>query len=407
MKIGIVGGSIAGCSAAILLSKAGHEVTVFERSSKSLVGRGGGIGTTPALLEKLKEDGLIDRDFPSFSIQNMPFVGKHPDFEPFGRKAWAMPMSFEVFHWNALWRSLRAKVPEGNYRSGNAIIHAEMKGDLVALTTHKHESFDFDLVLFADGYQSMGRKLLLSDSKLQYRGYVLWRGLLPEVEMSQDCPLENNILRQSYGQHPGHNVMYYIPNQNGSIQEGERIFNWAAYIAVAPDQLDIVMTDREGNIRNGTIPPAWVHPDNEQRLKDFLCKQLPEYYAEIISKTKGSYIQVIYTLDAESYYRDKMCLIGDAGTVIQPFTGSGIFKGYNNVKDLIQTLNESASLEEALRSWSDLQTKSAKRILALGEQMEDAFIWKQLDFSSANEETVKKWWKSSVTFPDHFSYERG
>ena len=48
MKIGIVGGSIAGCSAAILLSKEGYEVTVFERSNKSLVGRGGGIGTTPA-----------------------------------------------------------------------------------------------------------------------------------------------------------------------------------------------------------------------------------------------------------------------------------------------------------------------------------------------------------------------
>ena len=224
--------------------------------------------------------------------------------------------------------------------------------------------------------------------------------------MSEDCPLGDNILRQSYGQEPGHNVMYYIPSQDGSIQEGERIFNWAAYIAVDPNQLDELMTDREGNIRNGTIPPTWVHPNTEHQLKTFLYKQLPDYYAEIISKTDGSYIQVIYTLDAESYYRDKMCLIGDAGTVIQPFTGSGIFKGYNNVKDLLQALNENATLEEALQSWSDLQTKNARRILVLGEQMEGAFIWKQLDFSSADDTTVAKWWKSSVTFPDHFSYER-
>lgn len=406
MKIGIVGGSIAGCSAAILLNKAGHEVTVFERSSKSLVGRGGGIGTTPALLKQLKEDGLIDRDFPSFPIQNMPFVGKHPDLEPFGRKAWAMPMSFEVFHWNALWRSLRARVPEGSYQNGTTVLQAEMKGGLVVATTNQHETFEFDLVLFADGYQSMGRKLLFPNSTLQYRGYVLWRGLLPEAEMPKDCPLGENILRQSYGQQPGHNVMYYIPNQNGSIQKGARIFNWAAYVAVDLDQLDRLMTDREGKIRKGTIPPGFVHPDTEQRLKAFLCKQLPAYYAEIISKTKGSYIQVIYTLDMEAYHRDRMCLIGDAGIVIQPFTGSGIFKGYNNVKDLILALAETATLEEALQSWSDLQTKNAKRILALGEQMEDAFIWKQLNFSSATEETVKNWWKSSVSFPDHFSYER-
>lgn len=407
MKIGIVGGSIAGCSAAILLGKAGHEVTVFERSSKSLVGRGGGIGTTPALLQQLKEDGLIDPHFPSFPIQNMPFVGKHPDFEPFGRKAWAMPMSFEVFHWNALWRSLRAKVPEGSYRSGTAVLHAEMKEGLVALTTNHNESFEFDLVLFADGYQSMGRKLLFPDSKLQYRGYVLWRGLLSETKMPQGCPLENNIMRQSYREQPGHNVIYHIPSHNGSIQEGERVFNWAAYIAIGSDQLDKLMTDRGGTVRNGTVPPAWVHPDTEQRLKAFLCEQLPDYYAEIISKTEGSYLQVIYTLDLEAYYRDKMCLIGDAGIVIQPFTGSGIFKGYNNVKDLIRALNDSPSLEEALQSWSNLQTKSAKRILALGGQMEDAFIWKQLDFSTVDEEIVKKWWKSSVTFPDHFNYERG
>ncbi len=50
LKIGIVGGSIAGCSAAILLARAGYHITVFERSMGALVGRGGGIGTTsPAL----------------------------------------------------------------------------------------------------------------------------------------------------------------------------------------------------------------------------------------------------------------------------------------------------------------------------------------------------------------------
>jgi 2-polyprenyl-6-methoxyphenol hydroxylase-like FAD-dependent oxidoreductase len=41
LKVGIVGGSIAGCSAAILMSRAGHDVTVFERSRGVLQGRGG------------------------------------------------------------------------------------------------------------------------------------------------------------------------------------------------------------------------------------------------------------------------------------------------------------------------------------------------------------------------------
>ena len=45
LRIGVVGGSISGCAAAIEMSRAGYEVTVFERSAKALKGRGAGIGT--------------------------------------------------------------------------------------------------------------------------------------------------------------------------------------------------------------------------------------------------------------------------------------------------------------------------------------------------------------------------
>lgn len=44
--------------------------------------------------------------------------------------------------------------------------------------------------------------------------------------------------------------------------------------------------------------------------------------------------------------------------------------------------------------------------LALGEQMEKAFIWEQLDYATAAEEDVAAWWKTSVTFPEDFTYEK-
>ena len=103
MNIGIVGDSIAGCSAAILLLKDGHEVTVFERSDKTLVCRGGGIGTTPALMEQIRNEGLIKGHFAHFQINKMPFVGKSKSSEPLGKTAWAMPVNFQVFQWNELW----------------------------------------------------------------------------------------------------------------------------------------------------------------------------------------------------------------------------------------------------------------------------------------------------------------
>lgn len=408
MKIGIVGGSIAGCSAAILLIKEGYEVTVFERSNKTLVGRGGGIGTTPTLMEQIKNDGLINDDFAFFQINKMPFVGKTKSSEPFGKTAWAMPINFHVFQWNELWQSLRCNVPDVHYCAGVQIIDAKpTPQNKVELTTNLGNKERFDLVLFADGYQSLGRRILFPEKKLKYRGYILWRGLLKESEMAGACPLTDDILRLSYDGEPGHNVLYFIPSKNGSVKAGERVFNWAAYIAIPESKLDAFMTDKKGRVRTGTLPPGSLSSPNESWLKHFLSKHIPDYYAEIVNKTTDSYIQVIYTLDLDCYYKNRMCLIGDAGMVVQPFTGSGVFKGYHNAKDLITCLKTYSSIDAALEVWSKAQLNTGKRLLALGKQMEEAFIWNPLDFAKAHEESTKHWWKASVRFPKDFNYERG
>ena len=146
--------------------------------------------------------------------------------------------------------------------------------------------------------------------------------------------------------------------------------------------------------------------DEENRLKELAGANLPMYYGEIISKTQDTYVQLIYTSDLPAYYLDRICLIGDAGMVIQPFTGSGVFKGYNNVKDLLALLGEYDTVEKALEKWGEKELQTGKRLLALGAQMEKAFIWDALDFSNADAETTAEWWKASVTFPEDFSYER-
>ncbi|WP_215226702.1 FAD binding domain-containing protein [Echinicola shivajiensis] len=408
MKIGIVGGSIAGCSAAILLKKVGHQITVFERSNKPLVSRGGGIGTTPILMEQIRKDGLIQGDFAYFNINRMPFVGKSNTSEPFGKTAGAIPISFHVFQWNELWKNLRANIPNECYKEGTMITDARCLPDgKVELTAASSDKVEFDLVLFADGYNSLGRRILFPDKKLKYRGYVLWRGLLPESYMEEASPLSDEILRLSYNNEPGHNVVYFIPNQNGSVKEGERIFNWAAYVPIPDAELNELMTDRQGNVRFGTLPPGNLTEENETRMKRFLTKNIPAHYAKLVNKTTDSYIQVIYTLDLESYRKDRVCLIGDAGIVVQPFTGSGVFKGYNNVKDLINCMKENSDMEDTLEQWNKLQLQRGKQLLALGEQMENAFIWEQPDFAKVDEVTTKKWWKASITFPESFNFEKG
>lgn len=380
---------------------------MFERSTGALQGRGGGIGTTGTVLEALKRNDVIDMDFPHCSTEVMPFVGKHAEHEPFGHVPWRMPLDLQAFRWSALWQTLRARVPDHAYRAGSPVIGADvLDDDRVRLSIEGGTQEDFDLVLFADGAQSLGRTLLFPDAVPRYRGYVLWRGLLPEAMIGDSAPLEGTVPRLAHLREPGNTVLYFIPGEDGQRSPGNRVCNWAVYVPLREEEIPAFMTDRDGQLREGMMPPGAMRDQEEQRLKQLAHDNLPGYYADIITRSTETYAHLIYTADVPGYYRGRMCLIGDAGAVIQPFTGSGIFKGYNNVRSLLDALEDSGDVDRALRQWDAMQVVIGRRLLALGEQMEQAFIWNPLDLSTADEASVRSWWQASVRFPEDFSLQR-
>src|SRR3954467_236500 len=58
----VVGGSMSGLLAALLLRRAGWEVDVFERVERELAGRGAGLGAQPALIETVRRLGIDPTD---------------------------------------------------------------------------------------------------------------------------------------------------------------------------------------------------------------------------------------------------------------------------------------------------------------------------------------------------------
>lgn len=406
LNIGIVGGSIAGCSAAIWMSRAGHNVSIFERTTGELQARGGGIATPMSTFRSLVEDDIIDADFPHTIVREMPFVGRVSIDDRLGRTAWTLPVDLACFHWGTLWESLRKRVTDGAYMNGRCVSDATMHGtDTVILELEDGSTQEFDLVLFADGYRSLGRRLQEPDSKLCYRGYILWRGLLPEGSMRDNRPIAGKMPRLSYAHLDGHLVIYIVPGIQGSTTEGERLFNWGAYIPVGDDELPEFMIDRHGSSHVGSLPPGSMRIENEKRLQDLMAANLPRYFAEITAKTENTYIQLIYTADLKAYARGRIGLLGDAGDVVQPFTTSGVFKGFNNARDLAVALSAQVSVDDAVAHWSEAQWQRSKRILTLGEQMEQAFIWNSLDFASADSATTEAWWRSLVDMDESFTYE--
>jgi 2,6-dihydroxypyridine 3-monooxygenase len=127
-------------------------------------------------------------------------------------------------NWGDLHRNLRKRVPDEIYKQGSHVTGAKMQDDQsVSLKLEDGSEATFDLAIFANGYRSIGREMVCDQSLLSYRGYVLWRGVLPERELSDSGPLEGNLNRVGYPE--GHGVFYFVPGEDGSVKKGERWVN--------------------------------------------------------------------------------------------------------------------------------------------------------------------------------------
>jgi 2-polyprenyl-6-methoxyphenol hydroxylase-like FAD-dependent oxidoreductase len=199
LKIGIIGGSIAGCTAAIELSRTGHHVTVFERSPGELKDRGAGMAAPVDTINTLIARDLVDANMPRFHIDEIPHVGRSPADETYGHIAWRVPVTLKPFNWGDLYRNLRRRVPESIYQPGCKVIGVDNSTKQSATIQFADGSQEtFDLVTCADGYRSLGRRTLFPEVEMDYRGYVLWRCVLKEDQLPTSEPVENNIVRLSY-----------------------------------------------------------------------------------------------------------------------------------------------------------------------------------------------------------------
>jgi 2-polyprenyl-6-methoxyphenol hydroxylase-like FAD-dependent oxidoreductase len=397
MRVGIVGGSIAGCAAAILLSRAGYAVSVFERSRGELVDRGAGIATPVATFSSLIAQDLLDVTFPYVHRPDQPFITRAAADDWLGHAPWSRPHDEAAMHWGALYRNLRRRVPDAVYHQGWTVTNAQMANDTaVVLHFADGQRQEFDLVLFADGYQSLGRRLLFPDVAVQYRGYVAWRGLLDEHLLADSAPLEGAAPRVSYKGMIGHLIPYFVPGRGGSTIRGERLVNWAAYLLVPLDALPQFLTDRDGRQHTHSLPPGVMRPEQEDRLKQLLQTQLPGYYAAIVTATRNTFVQAIYTVAVPAYHRGRIGLIGDAGAVATPITGSGVFKGMRNAIDLVAALGAAADVDTALAAWDAGQTEMGAHYTRLSAQMEEALIWATPDFSTMDAAETEAWWERTV-----------
>jgi 2-polyprenyl-6-methoxyphenol hydroxylase-like FAD-dependent oxidoreductase len=379
-------------------------VTVIERSLGGLKGRGAGIGTPTETFQTLVSRDLIGEATPRLVVSDLTLAGRRAADDRYGHGGLTLPLSMALLKWGDLWSELRSRVPNSAYVEGRTITRARQVDGEVVISARDGWSEAYDLVMFADGYRSLGRRALFPDTEMSYRGYVLWRGVLEERRLSDSAPLEKALYRLHYKGMPGNAVFYFVPGEGGSIDAGERLVNWACYLPVASEALSDFLVDKYGKRQEHSLPPGSMRIAEEERLKGVMADHLPSYFADIIADSSDSFVQPIFSGTVPAYRRGRMALLGDAGAVAPPFTGSGVFKAMMNAVELATTLAESSSVDGALEDWSARQTERGKRLAALGDQMEVAFVWEAPDLSSMTEPDARAWWAQSIAFPEEFSY---
>ena len=252
---------------------------------------------------------------------------------------------------------------------------------------------DFDLVVCADGYRSMGRRLIDPDAAPRYRGMVLWRGLLHESGIRVD-PLDGcDGLRPIY--QGGHGIVYYIPASGQRTGRGKRLLMWGYYLQVPEGALSSVLVDDQERQQSSSVPFGKVHPQIKAGFESRLADLLPPVLFELVQQSGNSAINAIYSVVPRSYARDRICLVGDAGAVFPPFTGSGVLKAVANATSLADALADAPAVDDALRRWSEAQLQVAARVVPIAERIERSHVFDMPDLTAMPTAAANDWMSSA------------
>jgi 2-polyprenyl-6-methoxyphenol hydroxylase-like FAD-dependent oxidoreductase len=342
-KVAVVGGSIAGCAAAIALNRAGCDVQLFERSRSELEDRGSGIAIPIALRDELVAAGYMPSDYPG--LQGGDRLWLLHDGSPMGRSIWHQPAAGFANNWGVLWQSLRAGVDDERCHEGVTVEALEEGSDGVVVRLDAGVTERFDILVGADGYRSSVRARLHPGSKPDYAGYILWRGNYPEIRVPDRTAIDRadeigaSLLTVCFN--GGHGVFYMIPNFDHRTDPGHRRVNWAIYTA-PPDGLDFS--------EPSSIPPGSVTAELYVHLDRVLSTSFSPAMEALVrlSPIEEVSLQPIYDERVDRYTGLRTLLIGDAGTVTRPHTGSGATKALQDALALDRLAHEHVDWETLL-----------------------------------------------------------
>ena len=376
----VVGGSIGGLTAALLLRDEGWDVRVHERSPAALEGRGAGIVVHPTTVRYVVERGLAQLEEVSTSAKQLVYIDRR------GEKVFVEESPYHFTAWNTLYRTLRGHLEEDRYRLGEAMtdFFEDEVGVEVRFATGRTERCD--MLVCSDGTSSTARSQLLPHVKPSYSGYVGWRGTVAEARVSAAARAALGSSLVYHVMPNSHILGYTIPNPDGSVAPGSRLLNFVWYRNVPEGPaLDHVMTDRAGSRRARSVPPGEVCQDVLEELRA-VALELPPVLRELVLESDEPFIQPVMDVEVPRMAFGRVCLVGDAAFTARPHAAAGTAKAATDAWALAETLRTwGQDVVGALLAWEPRQIALGTSLVArnreMGERSQFLGTWDPRDTS--------------------------
>jgi 2,6-dihydroxypyridine 3-monooxygenase len=356
-RVAVVGGSLGGLTAALLLRELGLEVTVHERSGAELEQRGAGIGFLPASSRYLAERARLDLDEISVSTRFIRYLDRE------GRVVHEQHQPYRFSNWNTVYRSLLRCFGRDRYLLDHECVEIRQAHGRVQVTEAGGTELEVDLLVCADGVGSRARARLLPEVVPRYAGYVAWRGLVPEGDLgAHAASLVDAITYYVFAN--SHALVYPIPGMDGSVAAGERLINFVWYRNYLPgSDLTDLMTDRDGDVHEVSLPPGAPRPVHVEEMRATAAARLPEAIARVVLAARAPFVQAILDVEVPRMAFGRVCLVGDAAFAVRPHAAAGTAKAAADAWALAGALAAQPDVESALRAWEPGQLELGRNLL--------------------------------------------
>src|ERR1051326_3151182 len=352
----VIGGSMSGLLAAIMLARRGWAVEVFERVERELAGRGAGIVAQTELIAHL--DGLgLDTNGLGVEARTRKLL----DID--GRITLTVDCPQVLTAWERVYRVLRDGFPAAHYHRGRAVTAFEDTSSGVLAHFADGGTAEGDVLIGADGLRSTVCGQCLPDVTPLYAGYCAWRSLLPESAIPPD------IHRQLFDSMafclpPGEQCVFYpVAGPHGDLRPGQRRYNVVWY-RPASEMIELpwLLTDDSGVTHSISIPPPLIRREAVAEMRAAAERLLPPKFRASGPLREGPILQPIYDLESPRLAFGRVAIVGDAAFVARPHVAAGVSKAADDAAALAAAL-DADDVPSGLRRFEAERLPAGRKII--------------------------------------------